>query len=398
MSDKATTETKPSRQVSIDAFRAIIMVLMIFVNDLWTLVDIPAWLGHVAADVDGMGLADIVFPAFLFIVGLSVPFAIESRTKKGDGTFKVFLHIVSRTIALLVMGVFLVNAEVYSETAAFPKQVWTILLIVAFFLIWMAYKTRSSLTVNILKTTGIVLLVLLAVWYQTDNASGIKAMGIHWWGILGLIGWAYFISSSIYLFSGGKPLWQVLSFVFFVFFSSASFLGWLSPMECVKDYIWISGDGAMPALSMAGIVTSLAYRYFTPQRKVFWLILMAFAAILITFGLLTRPIWGISKIMATPSWTTICSGISIVGFLLVVCVTDILKKSNWYQIIKPAGTSTLTCYLIPYLHYALIGIIGVQLPLILRTGVVGLGKSFVYALLIVAVTGCLEKKNIRLKI
>ncbi|MCK4751199.1 MAG: hypothetical protein KAT15_29270, partial [Bacteroidales bacterium] len=51
------------------------MLLMIYVNDLWTLTDIPEWLGHKAADVDGMGLADVVFPAFLFIVGLSIPWA-----------------------------------------------------------------------------------------------------------------------------------------------------------------------------------------------------------------------------------------------------------------------------------------------------------------------------------
>ena len=46
------------------------MVLMIFVNDLWSLKNIPGWLEHVAPGVDGIGLADVVFPAFLFIVAL----------------------------------------------------------------------------------------------------------------------------------------------------------------------------------------------------------------------------------------------------------------------------------------------------------------------------------------
>ena len=66
---------------SIDILRALNMVLMIFVNDLWSLKDIPAWLGHVERGVDGMGLADAVFPAFLFIVGLSLPYAINNRRK-----------------------------------------------------------------------------------------------------------------------------------------------------------------------------------------------------------------------------------------------------------------------------------------------------------------------------
>ena len=58
------------------------MLLMIFVNDLWSLTDIPGWLGHKAASEDGMGLADVVFPAFLLIVGLSIPHAIRARSEE----------------------------------------------------------------------------------------------------------------------------------------------------------------------------------------------------------------------------------------------------------------------------------------------------------------------------
>src|SRR5215216_3023200 len=72
------------RVASIDIVRALTMVLMIFVNDLGSLKNIPTWLEHVKPGVDGIGLADVVFPAFLFIVGLSLPFAVDSRRKKGD--------------------------------------------------------------------------------------------------------------------------------------------------------------------------------------------------------------------------------------------------------------------------------------------------------------------------
>ena len=69
------------RLATIDILRALTMVLMIFVNDLWSLRDIPGWLGHVERGVDGIGLADVVFPAFLFIVGLSLPYAIDAKQK-----------------------------------------------------------------------------------------------------------------------------------------------------------------------------------------------------------------------------------------------------------------------------------------------------------------------------
>ena len=51
---------------------------MLFVNDLNMNVA-PAWLGHMEADFDGMGLADWVFPGFLFIVGMAIPFAFSKR-------------------------------------------------------------------------------------------------------------------------------------------------------------------------------------------------------------------------------------------------------------------------------------------------------------------------------
>ena len=60
------------------------MVLMIFVNDFWTLTGVPYWMEHRKHGVDGIGLSDVVFPAFLFIVGLSLPYAISNRRKKGD--------------------------------------------------------------------------------------------------------------------------------------------------------------------------------------------------------------------------------------------------------------------------------------------------------------------------
>src|SRR5688572_28868327 len=76
------SSVQANRIASIDILRALTMVLMIFVNDLWSLTNIPVWLLHTTADQDGMGLSDVIFPAFLFIVGMSIPFAINSRSEE----------------------------------------------------------------------------------------------------------------------------------------------------------------------------------------------------------------------------------------------------------------------------------------------------------------------------
>src|SRR4051812_44669882 len=133
------------RLASIDVFRALTMLLMIFVNDLGTLKNIPGWLEHTQAAEDGMGLADTVFPAFLFIVGLSIPFAIGNRWSKGDSQKTILGHILIRSFALLVMGFFHVNLENYNnEAALLSRPIWEILLTISFFLIWLDYAPSLS--------------------------------------------------------------------------------------------------------------------------------------------------------------------------------------------------------------------------------------------------------------
>ena len=136
-----------NRIASIDIFRALTMFLMIFVNDFWTLTDIPEWMGHAKAVEDKMGLSDWVFPGFLFIVGLSIPFGIKARKKKGASKPEVFWHIIKRSFALIVMGFFMVNFEnINNDLLPFSKYLWEILMAIAIVLIWNIYPiTKHSI-------------------------------------------------------------------------------------------------------------------------------------------------------------------------------------------------------------------------------------------------------------
>jgi predicted acyltransferase len=399
-----TVSVPPSvkRIYSIDVFRAITMLMMIFVNDLWTLKDIPDWLGHVEAHEDGMGLADVVFPAFLVIVGLSIPFAISKRIQKGESISDTLKHIFFRTLALLIMGVFHVNLENYNRAdSVISKPVWQIVMTIAFFLIWLDYSSYLNKKRNtILQVIGILTLGILAYFYVGGTPENPTWMKFHWWGILGLIGWAYLIASIVYLAFRENLGLYIAFFLFFLLFNSAEELGWLNFLNPIKPYIWISGNGSNPAFSMAGVVIGVYYKNYLAlgKYKNYGLVLGSSALVLILYGLLTRPFWGIHKIGASPSWVAICTGLSFLVLALMVWLLDKKGKANWFNIIKPAGTSTLTCYLLPYIHYALFSMVGIVLPLFLRTGVIGIIKSLFYAFIIILITGLLEKQKIRLKI
>ena len=388
----------PTRLASIDVFRAITMLLMIFVNDLWTLKGIPEWLEHTAAREDGMGLADTVFPAFLFIVGLSIPFAILNRKAKSASQGGVLMYILARSAALLIMGLFHVNLENYSAAAILPRPVFQILITVGFFLIWLDYPKTMKRNARLgLQALGVLILLSMAAIYKGDDGGWMKT---HWWGILGLIGWAYLLCAGVFLFSGGNLFIIGGAFIFFFLFNIASQAGWLDFLNGIKRYVWIVGDGSMPGLTMGGVFTGMLYRYLGEKGKsksyFGWIALLSAAMLVIGFAL--RPYFIISKILATPSWVAINIGISLFVFLLLVWLVDVNNRRAWFTIIRPAGTSTLTCYLLPYIHYAIYSMVGISLPLFLRTGGIGIVKCLLYALAIIILTGLLERVRIRLKI
>ncbi|MBI1769641.1 MAG: DUF5009 domain-containing protein [Bacteroidetes bacterium] len=395
------SELKPSRLASIDVFRALTMFLMIFVNDLWTLQDVPNWLEHAAANEDGLGLADVVFPAFLFIVGLSVPFATNQRLAKGDSEMTILKHTLLRSLALIVMGVFHVNLESYNASAILSKPLWEILITLAFFFIWLDYpKNLDSKRKFALEGLGIAVLLAMALVYRGGTIENPVWMKTQWWGILGLIGWSYLIASLLYLFFRKSLRILLMFMMFFIFFSAAEKLHWLDPFKFIQPYFWIVSDGSLPAIVMAGIVVACVYKESleAESKKKFFGLLISGSLVMILICFATRSLWGIHKIGASPSWVALCIGISGLFFVLLVWLVDINRKENWFSILKPAGTSTLTSYLLPYFHYSIISWIGVSLPLFLRTGMIGIAKSLLYSLVIIFITGLLEKKRIRLKI
>jgi hypothetical protein len=113
---------------------------------------------------------------------------------------------------------------------------------------------------------------------------------------------------------------------------------------------------------------------------------------------IVRPYWGLAKLGATPAWLFLCSAFTILAFVVIYWVADVWGKANWFSILKPAGTDTLLCYLIPYFAYATTGLLGIHLPEIILIGSVGLLKSFLFAMLCVLITGWLIRFGVRLKL
>ncbi|MBO9657890.1 MAG: DUF5009 domain-containing protein, partial [Chitinophagaceae bacterium] len=264
--------TQPNLRIAaIDVLRALTMLLMIFVNDLWSLTDIPSWLEHTAAEEDGMGLADVVFPAFLFLIGMSVPLGIIQRQSKGESNSRILLHIIERSVALLVMGLFLVNGENMNEAATgISRGYWNMISCGCFILLWNRWPASlNRRIVYLLKTVAVLTLIFLAWTYRSGSEEHPGYFEKHWWGILGLIGWAYFVSAIIFLFTKGNLITCVTAWIVFVLLNIANHAGSLPDNSLLYTIISPIGEGAMTAFTMGGAVMTLLLLHFrkTYQNK-----------------------------------------------------------------------------------------------------------------------------------
>ena len=392
-----------NRIQSIDIMRGLTLVLMLFVNDLY-MPGVPSWLGHMKADYDGMGLADWVFPGFLFMVGMAIPFAIGGRLKKGEDNFVISRHIAIRTLSLLIIGVLMLNTgRVNPELTGMSKNLWSLLMYTGVFLVWNTYSEESSkiFTTTGFKLLGMALLVFLVFRFNSGKEVNNGSLITGWWGILGLIGWGYLVAAFIYLFAKDNILITSLAVVFFLILNILSGLKLLDFLNPVKSVFGTITDGNVPFIVLSGMLTTLILKKLSAEgHQKLIVTIVIFGIVSLIGGFILRKWFIISKIQATPSWGMICNGISLLLFALLYWIMDVKKQVKWAFFLKPAGENSLTTYIAPDIIYYLIWISGAPIlfykhspePLVVIAG------SIVWSLAMVGLTALLVRFGIKLKL
>ncbi len=390
---------KSGRILSIDAFRGITFLAMIFVNELGGVTNITPWLKHMPADADAMSFPDIVFPAFLFIVGMSIPFAINGRLAKGDDGLGVQRHILVRAFALIVMGFFMVNAEEGFNPKLMPIsiQLWSLILYAAVLLVWGVFPFDRGAARRWLRFVGAALIVLLVFLYRGGD-DGRQGMTPQWWGILGLIGWAYLICCELYLLSRGR-----MAVLLAMLAGCVGYYAIARQLELPAALKWLFSQDAHAAHSsivLCGIVCALIFfdagRADSNLRR--FVEGTVFAAVLLIAGYLLRPYFRISKIYATPTWCLYCSAICIAVFGLLYWLIEMRARERWVRWVEPAAASPLVTYLIPFVIVALLQLAGLEVPAALRDGWVGLAYAALFAVFVVWLVSLLNKRRIGLRL
>jgi len=105
--ERTATVPKQHRWLSVDVLRGLTIGFMIMVNNNGGGNDAYWAMKH--TDWNGFTPTDLVFPTFLFLVGISTVFSTQARLAKGDSKSSLLFHTIRRAITLFLLGL-LVNS------------------------------------------------------------------------------------------------------------------------------------------------------------------------------------------------------------------------------------------------------------------------------------------------
>jgi predicted acyltransferase len=353
------------RILSIDALRGLVMFSMIFVNDIAGVSNaiVPPWMKHFHGK-SGMTFVDVVFPAFLFIVGMSIPFALGSRLNRGEPLWRTLLHVVIRTVSLLWIGILMVNETPDSEKMGWSGALWSTLMYLAAILAFCTVTPRSKaenaagrakefrVLSGALRLLGLVSLVYLAFAYRGRDGHRIIQLfpfSLHtqWYGILGLIGWAYLVGSMVFLaFRSNRTALLGCAVLLMCLYPAdqAGAFGhfWLA------TYVGIGATlGSQAAITVAGLI--LGTILVTPDTSSRWpriRFTLCFIAACSMGAWLLQGLYGINKNRATPSWCLWACAISALLWLIFHLLIDGRPAGVIARPLVLAGQNVFLAYLL----------------------------------------------------
>jgi predicted acyltransferase len=142
------TLTKPGRLLSVDILRGLTIGFMILVNNNGDGARAYWALKH--ADWNGFTPTDLVFPTFLFLVGISTVFSTAARVAQGATRQSLLLHVLRRSILLFLLGL-VVNSFPYFHLATMrfygvlPRIALCYLIVASLYILSPGWRSKAVL-------------------------------------------------------------------------------------------------------------------------------------------------------------------------------------------------------------------------------------------------------------
>lgn len=214
MTDYRKATGLAERVLSIDIFRGATIVAMVFANTT-TKMGLPWWMEH-ASHTEGrtelITWVDLVFPAFLFIMGLAIPLAVDRRLALSVSRRALVGHVALRGLLLMWLGGVMYGFGINAEAMDIPIATWVTLGFVALVLLLSDVPLHLSRAVARpalgwgLRAVSIGYFVWATTAYRGADGSPFFHADGFTFSILGLLGFAYIASTLLYLATRESPL------------------------------------------------------------------------------------------------------------------------------------------------------------------------------------------------
>lgn len=300
------------RLLAIDALRGITITAMILVNNPGSWSHIYSPLKH--ASWHGWTLTDLIFPFFVFIVGISIHISITRQLAIGTAKYQIIKHAAIRMIKLILLGWFLALFY-YSFTQ--PDYNW--------------FEQRFSALrfMGVLQRIGLVYFVsvILALYCHTlARILSFVGILIAYWLALAFIPYSD-SSGNVYtgLLEYGNSLSAWLDNA--VFPSKHLYYAQATPFAFDPEGLL----STLPAIAtcLSGIVVGQWLMLTTKSTQFKSMVLVAIGLLLVVFGEVTGLYFPINKALWTSSYVLLSSGYACVALGILMWIVDVRETKNW---------------------------------------------------------------------
>ena len=335
---RISEQDRAERLVSLDAYRGAIMLMMASGGLGLTQVarqfpDSGLWqfLGHQTehAQWAGFTLWDIIQPAFMFMVGVALPWSIASRRARGQSPAKLFAHAFWRASVLVLLAVFLTSAWSH-------RTVWVFTNVLA--QIGLGYPVVFLLAFTKPRTQWLTALGILAAYWLAFALHPLPPAAFDWQSVGVPAEWIHL--------NGFAAHWEKNANF------AATFDQWFLNLF-PRDKPFVFNRGGYQTLNFLPSVATMIFGLLAGQllraslsitEKLKHLVLLGIAAIVIGQAIAWAGLCPIVKRIWTPSWT-ICSGgwvtLLLAGF---VAITEWRRWRRWAFPFVVVGLNPITLY------------------------------------------------------
>ncbi len=322
---------RPERLVSLDVFRGLTVAGMLLVNNPGTWSAIYPPLEHAAWN--GWTPTDLIFPFFLFIVGITTELSLRARRARGDDERALLRQILRRGALIFLFGFLL---------SGFPFFTWPPALPEASFLDRVVDRLEHWRVLGVLQRIGLAYLFGALLTWRTTLTQQVGLLAVllfGYWALMTLVPVPDTGVAGRFVLDHPD---QLLS-------------AWLDRTILGTNHLWIGAktwdpEGVLSTVPAIGtmILGTFAGRWIAHQERTLTdrlAGLFAVGAMAMMLGLMWHWVFPINKSIWSSSYVIFTAGMGAVALATCMWIIDVMQVRRWTFPFVVYGTNPMLAFL-----------------------------------------------------